>query len=354
VAARAQQMSARTGGYILLQLLLDMAEPGKQVDRVLNGPTNDAWIDPWREHLTSEFHVDYQTGVTITGLVLDGHRIVGVDVDRNGTSERLAADWIVAALPVEIMSKLVTPEMAIVEPKLAKLGQLVTRWMNGIQFYLRRDLPLVRGHVIYIDSPWALTSISQAQFWPNVDLAALGDGSVKGILSVDVSEWETPGLNHPEAMQCTKDEIIAEVTAQLKAHLNSASEELRDDDIVSVFIDTDIEFTNPHADVNLEPLLVNTAGSWDLRPDAVLAIENLFLASDYVRTYTDLATMEGANEAARRAVNGILDATGSNEAKCEIWPLHEPALFAPVRALDRFRYSRKHGPHGPVGPGPGT
>jgi uncharacterized protein with NAD-binding domain and iron-sulfur cluster len=37
-------------------------------------------------------------------------------------------------------------------------------------------------------------------------------------------------------------------------------------------------------------------------------IPNLFLASDYVRTHTDLATMEGANEAARRAVNGLLDA----------------------------------------------
>ena len=38
---------------------------------------------------------------------------------------------------------------------------------------------------------------------------------------------------------------------------------------------------------------------------------NLFLAADFVRTHTDLATMEGANEAARRAVNGILAATGS-------------------------------------------
>ena len=61
-------------------------------------------------------------------------------------------------------------------------------------------------------------------------------------------------------------------------------------------------------DINLEPLLVNTVGSWAWRPNAATAIENLFLASDYVRTYTDLATMEGANEAARRAVNGILDA----------------------------------------------
>ena len=34
----------------------------------------------------------------------------------------------------------------------------------------------------------------------------------------------------------------------------------------------------------------------------------MFLAADYVRTNTDLTTMEGANEAARRAVNCIIDA----------------------------------------------
>ena len=44
-------MSARTGGYILLQLLFDMANPAGQVDRVLNGPTSDVWIDPWVDQL---------------------------------------------------------------------------------------------------------------------------------------------------------------------------------------------------------------------------------------------------------------------------------------------------------------
>ena len=44
VAAKAREMSARTGGTILLQLLFDLARPGHQVDRVLNGPTNDVWI----------------------------------------------------------------------------------------------------------------------------------------------------------------------------------------------------------------------------------------------------------------------------------------------------------------------
>ena len=79
-------------------------------------------------------------------------------------------------------------------------------------------------------------------------------------------------------------------------------------------------------------------GSWGDRPEAVTSIENLFLVSDYVRTHTDLATMEGANEAARRAVNGILDASGSNAGRCGVWPLREPAIFAPARAIDRIRF----------------
>ena len=113
------------------------------------------------------------------------------------------------------------------------------------------------------------------------------------------------------------------------------------------FLDPAIEFPNPTAAANLEPLLVNTAGSWAHRPDAVTRIPNLFLASDYVRTHTDLATMEGANEAARHAVNGILAASGSTAPECQIWPLSEPAAFGPAKALDRIRWKLFHRPPKP-------
>ena len=63
-----------------------------------------------------------------------------------------------------------------------------------------------------------------------------------------------------------------------------------------------------------------------------------FLASDYVRTYTDLATMEGANEAARRAVNAILDAHGLARAALRRLEAEEPEAFAFARTLDRIRW----------------
>jgi len=112
--------------------------------------------------------------------------------------------------------------------------------------------------------------------------------------------------------------------------------------VIERFLDPAIVFPNPTGAANLEPLLVNTAGSWADRPEAVTRIENLFLASDYVRTHTDLATMEAANEAARRAVNGILDAERSTARRCAVWPLQEPRAFAAARQLDRVRWRLFH------------
>jgi uncharacterized protein with NAD-binding domain and iron-sulfur cluster len=221
--------------------------------------------------------------------------------------------------------------------------------MNGVLFYFDRDVPIVNGHTIYIDSEWALTSISQAQFWPDVDLGRYGDGTVQGILSVDVSDWDTPGRRTGKvASRCTREEIREEVWGQLTDHLNDAGQTVLDEDRVRAwFLDPAIEFPNPTEAANLEPLLINTAGSWDDRPEATTRIPNLMLAADYVRTNTDLATMEGANEAARRAVNAILDVTGSSAARCRIFALTEPSVLRHARRLDRLRWSLFHRPARP-------
>jgi 15-cis-phytoene desaturase len=239
-----------------------------------------------------------------------------------------------------VMSGLVDQGLKTLAPSLANLTKLRTAWMNGIQFYLAQDVPLDFGHTLYADSPWALTSVSQRQFWTPGRLANYGDGLVGGILSVDISDWETPGILYgKEATKCTAAEVKNEVWAQMKAHLNiGGAEILRDDNLLSWFLDPDVVFPNPSAVTNLEPLLINTVGSLQYRPEATTEIHNLFLASDYVRTYTDLACMEAANEAARRAVNGILDHSGVSAARAPVWPMQEPAYFQPLIEYDRMRY----------------
>ena len=338
VAARAREISARTGGLILAQIVFDLTRAGGRADRVLDAPTNEAWIDPWVARLRA-LGVDLRLDCPVGGIAVRDGRIDGV-ITPAGT---VTADHYVAALPVEVMRTLAGPPLRALEPRLAGLDRLVTRWMNGVLFYLDRDVPLVNGHAIYIDSEWALTSISQAQFWNDVDLERYGDGRVKGVLSVDVSDWDTPGRRTGKvAMRCTKEEIRAEVWGQLTDHVDDGS--LDERQVLAWFLDPAITFPNPTEAANLEPLLINTAGSWADRPEAATRIPNLFLAADYVRTNTDLATMEGANEAARRAVNAILDRTGSGAERCKTFKLREPAVLGPARTLDRLRWRLFHRP----------
>jgi uncharacterized protein with NAD-binding domain and iron-sulfur cluster len=332
VAARGREISARTGGLILAQIVFDLTRAGGRADRVLDAPTNEAWIDPWVAHMD----VDLRLNTPVQGLTLRDGRIAGVTT----AAGTVTADHYIAALPVEVMRQLAGPPLRALDPAFARLDRLVTRWMNGVLFYLDRDVPLVHGHAIYVDSEWALTSISQAQFWKDIDLSRYGDGRVKGILSIDVSDWDTPGQRTGKiAMRCTKEEIRAEVWGQLVDHLEDDIDERH---VLAWFLDPAITFPNPTGAANLEPLLINTAGSWADRPGVQTKIPNLLLAADYVRTNTDLATMEGANEAARRAVNAILDRTGSRASRCAVYTLPEPGVLKPARKLDEVRWRLFH------------
>jgi len=341
VAMRAEETSTRTVGRILLQLFYGILVPGRVFDRLLSGPTNDVWIDPWRRHLTEHLGVTLVPSATVRAFNLTGDRIRSVSVERNGHVEEVTADFHVAALPVEIMQGLVTPELIRAAPSLARLGELRTEWMNGIQFYLETDEPLTDGHTIYLDSNWALTSISQRQFWRGYDLSEYGNGRVGGILSVDISNWTAPGtLNRKPATAATsREEIKNEVWAQLKAALNAQGRaQLEDGNLLAWFLDPDIQLPNPGTVTNLEPLLINHVGSLAARPEAYTEVGNLFLAADYVRTHTDLATMEAANEAARRATNAILAVSGVAADPCDLWEFDIPIVMRNAQRLDQVRF----------------
>jgi geranylgeranyl pyrophosphate synthase/uncharacterized protein with NAD-binding domain and iron-sulfur cluster len=343
VASKARKASARTVGDMFMQMMLTFLDPtAATTDRLLDGPTNLVWIDPWLSYLQSR-GVQYLFESEVTEILCDGRRITGVAVAQQGKRSLVEGDYYVAAIPIERFTPLLNERMLSADPALVTLRQLVpnVEWMNGLQFYLRRELPMAHGHVIHIDSEWALTSVSQVQFWRSMPPDQFGDSDVRGVLSVDVSNWEAAGSDGRSAMQCSREEVMREVWHQLKRSVNVDRELLRDEDLHSWFLDPDIQ---PSPDgsgllTNAEPLLVNLVDTWALRPDAVTRIPNLLLASDYVRTNTDLATMEGANEAARRAVNGLLDATGFVGPRCAVWPLRQPEVLTPFRQHDAARYA---------------
>lgn len=343
VAAQANKAASKTVGDILVQLFFDLLEPGVSSDRVLNGPTNDVWINPWLEYLQSK-GLEYNFEHEVTKITMQGEDIKSVTISHQGNSFEAEADYFIFAIPVDRFAPLINDEMLKVDPTLETIKPLAKNvaWMNGIQFYLNTDIKITHGHAIYVDSPWALTSISQPQFWKNFPMEEFGDGEVKGIISVDISEWEVEGtFNKKKASECSEEEIIKEVWLQLKESLaKDCEDQLKDEYLLSAFLDPAIKIKEGEKSTNSEPLLINVINSWHMRPDDYSRIHNLLFASDYVRTNTDLATMEGANEAARRAVNTIIYKSGSKASYCKVYKLKMPFFFKVYRFFDQLRYNK--------------
>jgi uncharacterized protein with NAD-binding domain and iron-sulfur cluster len=341
-AAKPELASARTIGSLGEAYLCTLMGRGKEraIGSVLNGPTSEAWIGPWVAHLRA-LGVRFETGWSAEELELAGRRVAAV-VTRGpgGEQRRLAADWFVCALPARACLRLWNRDVLAADPHLAKMTGLRTETMSGIQFYLRRRVPLLRGFIHYVQSPWALVSVSQAQFWSGRQFTRdYGDGTVEDCMSVNVAAWDTPGILFGKpAARCTRDEIAQEVWAQVRAGLGSAMPE---GIVHSWFLDPAIGPGDDGPSANsAEPVVVATAGSWASRPDAATAIGNLFLAADYVRTAIDLPTMEGANEAGRRAVNALLAAARLPAPRCAIYARYQPFELAVLQWLDRRRFRR--------------
>jgi uncharacterized protein with NAD-binding domain and iron-sulfur cluster len=348
VATRAEVASTRTVGRVIIEALLLWGLLGRgmdgdaDIDRVLNAPTSEAWIGPWERHLRS-LGVDFVLGTQVREVRCDGGRVTGVRVSpRDGGEERtITADHYVSAMPVEHARVTWGPALRAADPQLARCDALRTDWMTGVMFYLRTPTPVVHGHINCLDSPWSVTGIGQAQFWDGRDFSRdYGDGQAHDCLSAIISEWDKPGILYGKtAKECTRDEIVAELWAQLKDSLNDAGKTtLRDEDRLGWFMDpavTGLGGPDPH---NREQLLIHPTGTLHNRPTARTKVPNFFLAGDYVRTDVDLASMEGANESARRAVNALLDADNSDAEPCRIWELYRPPEMEPLKRVDEVRY----------------
>ncbi|HEU4977512.1 MAG TPA: FAD-dependent oxidoreductase [Solirubrobacteraceae bacterium] len=344
VAAKETLASTRTIGHMGEAFVWNILGQGNDgaPDRVLSLPTNEAWIDPWILLLRT-LGVRLEVGRTVEGLEVRGGRIAAA-LMREGRHRRhrIEADWFVLAMPVERARRVLGPGVRALDSAFDALDGLSTDWMAGIQFYLPQPVHITAGHMTFMDAPWALTGLTQAQFWNRRDFARdYGDGTAVDCLSIDISDWDTPGaLYGLPAKQCTREQIAKEVWTQVKAH-HTAGDQLPADVPEHWFLDPGIAWVKSRqANRNATPLLVNTVGSWFKRPQAQTSVPNLFLAGDYVQTNIDLATMEGGNESGRAAVAALLHAAGSSAAPPAMYKLYEAPEFAQIKAVDAARYAQ--------------
>ena len=176
VAMKPDTASTLTVASMLVQILVNIvrpAEDGRAADRVLNAPTNDAWINPWVTQLKSNPNVQILNEHVAAQLTFNAatKKITSLTVNTPGGPITVGdhTDYYVAAVPVEVVQNnatLFSPALKAAA-KLTWSGpsgamgvdQLSVDWMTGVLFYLKKTVSAVKGHIIHCTSPWALTSI---------------------------------------------------------------------------------------------------------------------------------------------------------------------------------------------------
>lgn len=306
-------------------------------DRILGGPTNEMLIDPWVKHLGT-LGANMQLGYTVTGLDLSGGRISGAQMFGPNGPATIRADWYVCALPVERARQLWTNPILAAAPELKGTLALKTAWMNGIQLYLRRPAPVIRGHIACLNSPWMVSGVAQAQFWPRNFPQTYGDGQAQDCLSTVISEWNAPGLLYGKpACECTGQEIVNEIWAQFKQHLNDVGDTpLTDDLLLSSFLDPGLVRVQGKL-TSEDPLVLPSLGSWVNRPEVGTRIPNLVLAGDYVRGDWQMANMEAANVSGRSAAKTVISRSGTSTSPVTIHARYRPPEWQVLKTLDATR-----------------
>lgn len=328
VAMDGEQGDARTACSVWLQLMLPPPD-GAPVDAMLDGPTSEAMLEPWRAHLEAlgvrffsgrlrpmesaegPFEVDPVLPGGLAGYEPStDYAVVALDL--------LAAERTTRRLPGEFFDRLRSfahdvptepggSELAPRDPE-AACGQLAwdrLQTLTGVQFGLGTRSELARTYLYVADSPWALSSIAQSAWWRRAP--SLGaDGHLTWI-SVDIGEARVAGSAGASLWELDADGVAREAWAQLCAGLSTQ----RLAEPLWYHLDRWLVFGESGLERNEAPFLVNPAGDWARRPGpeaghTELHAGRLAFAGTWLRTHTRMTTMEAANESARHAVNAIL------------------------------------------------
>ncbi len=366
VASRAD---ARTYGTISAQMMLDQISDGarvQHVDGTLNGPTTMAWFSPWRKYLEVQ-GVVFRRGKLVEFDVHDEgdgpepFPVVDTEPDQSGGKRLLLSrDYYVLALPPTELQRLAhahhdrlqgedfdrVRRFNLGDPASAVTGGALEH-MCGIQFYLPTKFDFLRGHVIFPDTAWRLSAISQPQFWVQ---KRGGWSGYRGIISVDVSNfsavrvdkhasrsaWNSTARQLADGVWHDISSVLVEKTLDAETRKRGhqdAHGTSRVPKPLYFHVDDNLKYQPNDGPVarNESPYLLTLKQDFARRPGTpgrytLDRSQKIVMAGILMQTFTRLTTMESANESGRHAVNCILDASHFQGERSAVWDpeRHEP------------------------------
>lgn len=258
-----------------------------------NGPINKVWFEPWREYLESK-GVVFHMNTNIERFHFDrSHSIVAAIELENG--DNIRGDFFVNAMSVEGLASAFGENgyfyKTIGYNRLRDNGRQI---QSHILYKIPNKLDIKESTIIVLpDTEWCIMIRVEGGIWDDTLYEMDGD-----LLSAGIGIWDRKGRNGKCAQECTREEIANEVWNQIVHHhrLNdlyfSDIETTPEWDIWSSYV-----FSNGMIDT-YEPKFSNNVHTLEYRPEITDDFyKNLYHATAYARTETNIFCMESAAEA---------------------------------------------------------
>ena len=303
-------------------------------DYILDGPTNDIWINPWVYKLQTRgviFH--FNNKVKHVSIDKKTRNVKSVYME-NG--KILKADIYILALPIE--------SLAIVASELAPQASLLAKNSYQVQlaFQMHLEKPLSLGYMgdkpiqsfLLRNSMWNLIVESKSISW-NVIYTK---NCYTTQWSATVCQFNTQGiLIKKKFIDCTEEEAHVEILAQLESSkdlmdlLNRENKDFDGKLRVLKWITMDETYIFGPPMKVFEPKFSNNVGTKLIRPSIQLG-PNVYLSTAYTKETLDIFSMEAAVISGKTVAASIL-----KESK-PILPLRPFPLLNILRFVDDFLF----------------
>ena len=283
---------------------------------VMNGPTNEAWFDHWKIYLESK-GVTFHLNSEITAVHEEGNQIKHIILADN---TKVTGDEFFCSLPVESVARLESLKISSIKELAKRSYQL----MMSIQLYFDKKINLpYKNTAMYIpDSPWQLVIEPQGAIWGK---------KYKGIADfwcIGLCDPIHPGLLIKKPfVECSQEEIKQEVWYQItqsefNKYLHLDAVQIIDYNVWDTYV-----YNGKKLDT-YEPKFSTNQGTFYLRPENKTHLKNMYFATAYTKTDTDMFEMESAAESGRRAARIL-------EKSVQVVETQRPLFFGPYRFVDK-------------------
>ncbi len=303
-------------------------------DYVLDGPTNNVWINPWVQELRKR-GVRFHFRSKVEKVVID-KKTRHVQRVRMEDGNILQADLYILALPIESLSR-VAADLVPQAPLLAKQAYQVQ-----LAFQMHLERPLSLGYqqnqaiqsFLLRDSAWSLIVESKTISWNSRYTENCGTTQ----WSATVCQYDVPGiLIKKPLIECTEQEAHIEILAQLESSKDLMlllKRENKEFDgklrVMNWKTMSDTYMFGPPMTVS-DPKFSNNAGTKIIRPSIFLG-PNVYLSTAYAKETIDVFSMEAA------VISGKTVAASIVGGSPPVHPSRPFRVLNVLRATDEFLF----------------